>query len=83
MYLLEFEIASMFNDTIRQFLSKPKHTHMDPEAGIYQIPCASCERSYYDQSARSLHKRIAEHKRDLKYDVTNNSVVKHNHERNH
>ena len=78
-----YKIVNITSDTIRQFLNKPKHTHTDPEAGIYQIPCASCDRSYYGQSARSLKKRIAEHKRDLKFSILNNSLVKHNQESNH
>ena len=78
-----FKIVNITSDTIRQLLNKPKHTHIDPEAGIYQIPCASCDLSYYGESSRNLRKHIAEHKRDLKYDVTSNSIVKHNPEKNH
>ena len=78
-----FKLVTTTSDTIRSLLNKQKHIHTDPEAGIYEIPCASCDLAYYGQSARNLRKRINEHKRDLRSGQTNNSIVKHNYELNH
>merc|ERR1711942_87142 len=83
LYMEGLRIANTTSDTIRQLLNKPKHVYIDPEAGIYQIPCSTCDKSYFGQTSRSISKRIAEHKRDLKYDVRNNSIVKHSLEENH
>ena len=46
-------------------------------AGVYNIPCNDCEKSYYGQTGRSINHRILEHKRAVRYGHENNGIFLH------
>ena len=44
---------------------------------VYKIPCNTCHVAYYGETARGVHKRLTEHKNDLKTHRLSNSLVIH------
>ena len=46
-------------------------------AGVYNIPCKDCDRSYYGQTGRSINQRILEHKRAVRYGHDNSAIFQH------
>ena len=46
-------------------------------AGVYNIPCKACDRSYYGQTGRSINQRILEHKRAVRYGHDNSAIFQH------
>ena len=49
----------------------------DVTAGVYQIPCKDCDKSYYGQTGRSLDKRIYEHKQAVRHARNNSAIFQH------
>ena len=46
-------------------------------AGVYNIPCRDCDKSYYGQTGRSINQRILEHKRAVRYGQENSGIFQH------
>ena len=46
-------------------------------AGVYNIPCKDCDRSYYGQTGRSINQRILEHKRAVRHGHENSGIFQH------
>ena len=46
-------------------------------AGVYNIPCKDCDRSYYGQTGRSIKQRILEHKRAVRYGQESSAIFQH------
>ena len=60
--------------------NKPK---INNEAGVYKIPCKSCDKSYIGETGRSLKKRITEHKKDIVLQKYESGVAEHVRETDH
>ena len=50
---------------------------------VYCIPCGGCPRKYFGESNRGLFARIKEHRADVKFHRTSNSLVQHIDTHNH
>ena len=65
-------VQTAFNPvyTLNQVLiSRPKDRQTNPRAKreiVYEIPCLDCNFVYYNQTKRSLKKRVGEHKDAVK-----------------
>ena len=54
-----------------------REDRMDDNRVVYRIPCGGCEKSYYGETSRGLHRRLKEHKDDLRHNRDSNSLVVH------
>ena len=50
---------------------------------IYEIPCTQCESKYFGETSRGIKKRTYEHKQDVRFHKTSNSLVVHIDETGH
>lgn len=77
-------INSASGQRIMDIVSR-KYPESNPntDSVVYSIPCNSCDKEYIGETHRGLNKRLEEHKRDLRLDVTSNALVNHRNECNH
>ena len=62
---------------IGEMVKKSEKIKTNDNSIIYRIPCAGCSASYIGESSRGLHKRIQDHKNDIRHHRTSNSLVVH------
>ena len=70
------------NNTTKKFLRNTVTKGIPKDAGIYKIPCSSCDLQYIGES-NDIKRRISQHKTDLRTSNLNSSLVKHRNETDH
>ena len=82
---LDIQVATNTSTTIKDLTKKgrEKQPPSQSKAGIYMVPCADCDQFYVGETARTLKKRIYEHKRALQLDNHLNALVGHRNTHNH
>ena len=75
---LVFLVVHKSNSTLRSILMKVKTPISRDQAKgvIYRIPC-ECGQEYNGETLKSIHERIAEHRRSVRRGNTNNSIAVH------
>ena len=80
---LGFTIVIKNTKTIGDLIKTKHNSTTQEKAGVYQVPCADCDRVYVGETARSLHQRMYEHKRALILDRLDNALVMHRRNTDH
>ena len=75
---LGITVVHKSNSTLRCILMKVKTPISRDQAKgvIYRIPC-ECGQEYIGETSKSIHERIAEHRRSVRRGDTNNSIAVH------
>ena len=78
------KLAFNYPHTIKSTLnSNVTHPDSHSKAGVYKIPCSSCNKSYYGETGRTLSKRVSEHKRDIVQSKPHSAVAEHTYSLGH
>ena len=80
---LDVQIAESTSTTIKDLIKEKPKTIPKSDAGIYMIPCRDCNQCYIGETARTIKKRIYEHKRALQIDDQLNALVGHRNKYDH
>ena len=77
------QIVMSSGRTIGNQVCRKRTKTVNNDSIVYAIPCRDCERSYYGMTHRGLHKRMTEHKADMRYDRPSNAMVTHRRDYDH
>ena len=81
--LLKQGIAKLLHPWRGHKLIKNSPSSTDIQAGVYKIPCKSCNKFYIGETGRDLSVRIKEHKTAVKNLKTDNGISNHTLETSH
>ena len=70
------------NNTTKKYLRNKETKGLSKDAGIYTIPCNSCNLQYIGESD-NLTRRLQQHTSDLRTSNENNAIVKHRNNTDH
>ena len=70
------------NNTTKKYLRNKETKGLRKDAGIYTIPCNSCNLQYISESD-NLARRLQKHRYDLRTSNENNAIVKHRNNTDH
>ena len=70
------------NNTTKKYLRNKETKGLRKDAGIYSIPCNSCNLQYIGESD-NLARRLQQHRSDLRTSNENNAIVKHRNSAGH
>lgn len=70
------------NTLTLKYTLKPKNNISEQNAGIYTIPCSSCNQLYIGET-NNFHTRRYQHSHDLKIDSQNSALTAHRRNLNH
>ena len=76
------QVVTTTSKTIRQLL-RPKGAAPTETAGVYKVPCKTCQKIYIGETSRSLTERLKEHKKACKNDDKYNAIAQHRTEFDH
>ena len=82
---LRYFIASIYNlhivfsfpDKISNMLIFNNTTHTERSGGVYKVPCATCQNSYFGETIKTLHFRLEQHKAEIRRGNQSNAIFLH------